>query len=71
MEVENFAEEIQQKIKAKAEENPSYRKASGVLESLLSAASKIPNFSSEVVSNHKAMAFYIAAGTYKLLKKTM
>ena len=56
---------------AKVQDNPSYRKASGVLQSLMQASSQIPNFSSEVACHTKTIAFYIVAGTYKLLKKTM
>lgn len=71
MEVENFGEELQNKLQEKGQDSPTYRKASGVLQSLMEAAAQIPNFSSSIAANPKTLAFYITAGTYKLLKKIM
>jgi hypothetical protein len=71
MEVENFGEQLNHKITEKAQDSPTHRKASAVLQSLLQAAVQIPNFSTNVAGNPKTFAFYITAGTYKLLKKVM
>jgi Iap family predicted aminopeptidase len=37
----------------------------------MAAATHIPNFNAEVSSNPRTLAFYLAAGTYKMLKKTI
>lgn len=71
MEVENFDQELRSKLQEKAQDNPTYRKAYGVLQSLMEAAAQIPNFSQSIAATHKTLAFYITAGTYKLLKKVM
>ena len=71
MEVENFGEQLNSKLLQKAPVNPIYRKASGVLQSLMEAAVQIPNFSHNIAANTKTLAFYITAGTYKLLKKVI
>lgn len=71
MEVENFGELLNQRINEKAEESPTHRKAAGVLQSLMQAAVQIPNFTHNVAANPKTFAFYISAGTYRLLKKVM
>lgn len=45
MEVENFATQLEQRLAQKQEESPTYRKASGVLASLLHATRTVYNSS--------------------------
>lgn len=37
----------------------------------MEASVQIPNFNNNIANNPKALAFYITAGTYKLLKKIL
>ncbi len=41
MEVEHFAEQLHQKLKEKVEDNSTYRKAEGVLQSLIHAGQTV------------------------------